>query len=262
MKKIILTDILLALFFIGCSSSSVEYVPAVVYLKAPEIVNINGNNKTYIEFAVSDLNELEGTVNLTVTDSSGNKLIDKKLDKLLFSTDGTIISFYDDKLNTSDKLNFNFKVCNVENLCREQNFTDIKINTVAQSDEINIKGKVISDNDSYGISIHLSSMINSITLDDSGNFTIDNLSSGKYDLYTKGKELKNGFYRYIYLKSINFNKSTNIYIYIPIDENEEYNKALVNCSYSSGNKNTVYIVFFMIFMLIILRKKVKIHPNL
>ncbi len=257
MKKIILSNILLVLFFIGCSSSSVEYTPAVIYLKAPEAVIINGNNKTYFEFAVSDLNELEGTINLIVTDSSGNKLLDKKLEKLLFSTDGTVISFYSDKINTSDKLNFNFKVCNTENLCREQSFTGIEINTASQSDEIDIKGKLISDNDSYGISIHLSSMINSIALDDNGNFSIDNINSGKYDLYTKGKELKNGFYRYIYLKYINFNKSTNIFLYIPIDENEEYDEPLVNCSYSSGNKNTIYMVFFMIFMFVILRKNEK-----
>ncbi len=257
MKKIILINIFVILFLTGCSPSTVEYLPAVVYLKSPEVINVNGENKVYIEFAVSDLNELEGNVDLTIADASGSKLFDKKLNKLLFSTDGTLVSFYADEFNTSDKLSFNFKVCNTDDLCREQLFKDIEINTESESDEVNIDGKLLSDNNLYEISVHLSSMAKDIIPDENGDFSINNINSGKYDLYTKGKELNDGFYRYIYLKSLNFNKSSKIYLYIPIDENQEYDEPLINCSYSSETNNNIFILIFVLLIFIIAGNKSK-----
>jgi len=254
MKKIILINILLTLLFISCSPAVVEYTPAVVYLKSPEIVNIDGNSKTYFEFAVSDLNELEGSVEIVVVDKAGNKVLEKKMDKLLFSTDGTVVSFYSDELTISGKLDFEFKTCNVEEFCRNQSFKDIEIITNPETDKVNIEGKVYSDDNSHKVSIFLSSVNNKIIPDDDGNFVINDIDSGKYGLYTKGEDFEEGFYRYIYLKFITFNKSTKIYLYIPIDENQEYDEPLINCSYSSGDKSLLFFMVFLILVLVIYKK--------
>jgi len=258
MKQVILINILLSLLIFSCSTASVEYLPAVVYLKAPEIINIDGNDKTYIEFAVSDLNELEGSVDINITDSNGSSILEKKINKQFFSSEGSIISFYEENLSLSGKFNIEFKVCDVEDLCRTQNFKDIELNTASETSKVDIEGQLVSENDNFDISIFLSSITGAIIPDkDTGVFEIKDIDANKYNLYTKGDDLNSGFYRYIYLKLISFKKSTKIYLYIPLEENEEYDAPLIDCSFSSKDSSYIFFIFLIIIFISRLRIKEK-----
>jgi hypothetical protein len=250
MKQIILINVLFSMLFLGCSTATVDYLPAVVYLKSPEIVNVDGVNKTYIEFSVSDLNELEGSVTLTVTDENNTKVLEKTINKILFSTDGTLVSFYENEITSSGKLNFAFNTCNKDDLCKDQSFLGVEINNSSDSDKINIEGQLNLENFNYSdISIYLSSKYNQLVPDKTdGKFSLEDLNAGSYDLYTEGKNIDDGFYRYIFLKSIKFNKNTKIYLYIPFDENQEYDEPIVSCSFSSNNENYLFILMLAIML--------------
>ena len=250
MKKIILISVLFFIFT-ACEHENIDYLPAVVYLKAPEIINKGGKEVTEFEVAVSDLNELEGTLEVKIQDESGKVLKKKLLDKLLFSTDGTLITFYTDKLEPSSKYTLTFKVCNIDNLCRSQKFNEIELNTAVISELIKIEGRV--DNDKKDdLTIYFSLPENSIKTKE-GKFNFET-KAGEYDIYTAGKEFEGGFYRYIYLKSVNFDKNTKIYMFVPADRNLEYDSSLINCSFSSSGRDSGFM-FFIFFLFAFLKAK-------
>ena len=255
MKKVILINVILSVLIFGCSSSTVEYLPTVVYLKSPELVNVDGKNQTYVEFAVSDLNESEGDVEIKFI-SQNNNILEKTIKKLLFSTDGTIISFYHEELIITEEFDVEIKVCNLDKLCREQRFEAVKLNTELESDKVNVTGQMISDNNNFNTSIILSSNTKAFSPDkETGIFEINEIDSGKYNLYTKGEDISDGFYRYIYLKSINFNKSTKIYLYTPLEENQEYDEPIIDCSFSSES-DTNYIFLILLVMLFVIKFRI------
>ena len=258
MKKVILINVILSVLIFGCSSSTVEYLPTVVYLKAPELINIDGKNQTYVELAVSDLNEEEGSIEIKFK-SKGKNILEKTIDKLLFSTDGTVISFYYEELASSEKFDVELKVCNVDELCREQLFEGVELNTEPETDKINITGQMISSDKNFNVSVFLSSSNIAITPDkETGVFELNDIDKGKYNLYTKGEDTDNGFYRYIYLKTIDFSKSTKIYLYAPLEENQEYDEPLVDCSFSTKS-NTSYM--FLIFLMMLFVFKFRINEG-
>ncbi len=251
MKKIILINILTIFIFWGCSHSDVDYLPAVVFVKQPEIVSVDGKNKTYIEFAVSDLNELEGNVKIEVLDSSKTVIVSKKVENLLFTIDGVLIREYLDEINASE-FTLKFKVCNKDKLCREQFFEKIALNNNPKSSNLDIKGAFLSNKKSSNFKLFISSA-HKLYPNKSGDFSLSGLDSGHYDVYVNGEDTNKGFYRYVYLKSINFDKSTSIFIYAPFEENEEYDKPLLNCSFSNSNHSISYLFAFFLLIILFIR---------
>ncbi len=244
MMRIILLISIFTLLY-SCSSDKVNYLPQVVYLKAPEKVDHDGE-KLLLEFAVSDIKSRTGDVIITL---NNNKYELK--DKVFSSTGNVITTYIDDIPSSKFSLKFELKANKSKSSVE---FEDLEVNNKTSSDEFDVEAIFLSANKENKLEKTTNALLRFVDSDeplipnDEGKILLEGISSNRYDFDVEGrKKDSDGFYRYIFLDSIVLNKETKLYFNIVYDENEYYDEPLLDCSYSSSKNNSFLYFFFLLF---------------